>query len=311
MSLTASPRKRLRWQWLRAVQMWQLYVFIFPALLYIIIFNYAPMYGVLMAFKNYKLANGIWGSSWVGFKHFQRFFNLPNSGELIFNTIRLSLYSLIAGFPLPIILALSMNAVVSTRFKKIVQTITYAPHFISTVVVVGMLSVFMSPSTGIINIFLKPLGVGPIFFLGEPSMFSSIYVWSGVWQNMGWNSIIYLAALSTVDVGLHEAAIVDGATKLRRVMSIDLPSIMPTIITLLILNAGSILNVGFEKVFLMQNTLNSQVSEVISTYVYKRGIQGGEFSFSAAVGLFNSAVNLLMLVIVNTVARRVSDTSLW
>lgn len=295
----------------RFFSMWQLYVLLLPTLVYIAIFCYGPMYGILMAFKDYKMAKGIWGSPWVGLKHFTRFFNMPRSGEIIRNTFALAIYQLLASFPLPIVLALSMNALNGQRFKRVVQTVTYAPHFISTVVVVGMLSVFLSPSTGVVNSIIKALGGSPVFFLGRADLFPSLYVWSGVWQSMGWNSIIYLAALSGVDPGLHEAAIVDGATKFQRVMRIDFFMILPTITTLAILNAGKILTIGFEKVYLMQNSLNTSSSEVISTYVYKRGMVNGEFSFSTAVGLFNSVVNLAMLVIVNTISRRVSETSLW
>ncbi|NLC67325.1 MAG: sugar ABC transporter permease [Clostridiaceae bacterium] len=295
----------------RILKSYQLYILLIPTLLYIIIFHYGPMYGVLIAFKDFKAHLGIMGSPWAGFKHFERFFRSPRFWELIRNTLSISLYSLAAGFPIPIIFALGMNSLNSQKFKKILQTVTYAPHFISTVVIVGMMSVFLSPTTGIVNSFIKKLGGEPIFFMSKPELFSSLYVWSGVWQNMGWSSIIYLAALSSIDPGLHEAAIIDGASKIKRIQHIDIPGILSTVIILLIMNAGRIMSVGFEKVFLIQNPLNTSTSEVIATYVYKRGLIDAQYSFSTAVGLFNSIVNMILLVIVNQISRRIGETSLW
>jgi len=269
------------------------------------------MIGVIMAFQDYSFGDSIFGSPFVGLKHFARLVNLPAFPEIIRNTIVISLYSLIAGFPIPIILAMMMNTLTSLRYKKLVQTITYAPHFISTVVIVGMLSVMLSPTTGVVNGIIRYFGGDSVFFMGKPGLFSSLYVWSGIWQNMGFNSIIYMAALSGIDPGLHEAAIVDGAGKLRRIFCIDLPGILPTIVILLIMSTGNIMNVGFEKAFLMQNALNISASEVISTYVYKTGLLQNQLSFSTAVNLFNSLINLTLLAAVNTLARKTSDTSLW
>jgi putative aldouronate transport system permease protein len=264
-----------------------------------------------MAFQDYNFGNSILGSPFVGLKHFTRLVNLPAFPEIVRNTIVISLYTLLAGFPIPITLALMMNTLVSVRYKKVVQTVTYAPHFISTVVIVGMLSVMLSPTTGVVNGIIKYFGGEAVFFLGKPSLFSSLYVWSGVWQNMGFSSIIYMAALSGIDPGLHEAAIVDGAGKFKRIFHVDLPGILPTIVILLIMSTGNIMNVGFEKAYLMQNALNISASEVISTYVYKTGLLQNQLSFSTAVNLFNSLINLTLLVTVNSIARRASNTSLW
>lgn len=269
------------------------------------------MYGIQIAFKDFIATKGIWGSPWIGSEHFERFFNSYYFWRLIKNTLGIGLYSLALGFPIPILLALLMNEVRAERFKKFVQTITYAPHFLSTVVVVGMMMIFLSPRYGIINHFIEMFGGKPINFLAEPSWFKSLYVLSDVWQTMGWSSIIYLAALAGIDNQLHEAARVDGATRLQRIWHINIPGIMPTIIILLILNIGSIMGVGFEKVLLMQNNLNMESSDIIATYVYRMGIQNAEYSFSAAIGLFNSVINFVLLVSVNFISRRVSQTSLW
>ncbi len=290
---------------------YQLYLMSIPTLVFFIIFLYFPMYGVQIAFKNYMPSKSIWGSSWVGFEHFLRFFRSYNFIGLLKNTLGLSIYQLAANFPLPIILALMLNEVRNKTFRKSVQMVTYAPHFISTVVLVGMLTVFLSPQSGIVNQAIKMLGGEPVAFLSKPEYFKTIYVLSGLWQSAGWNSIIYIAALSGIDPQLHEAATVDGASKVKRIWHIDIPGIMPTMIIMLIMNTGSIMNIGFEKVFLMQNDLNIVSSDVISTYVYRVGLVGGEYSFSAAVGLFNSVVNCILLVTVNAISRRVSETSLW
>lgn len=274
----------------RIMENWQLYILILPALVYLVIFAYGPMLGISIAFKDFKPHKGIFGSDWVGLKHFERFFAM-NKFKLAFkNTITLSLYSLIAGFPLPIILAMLLNSCPYLRLKKTVQTVTYAPHFISMVVIVGMLRVFFSPTTGLIGHILRAMGLidGPLMVLTDPGAFAHLYVWSGVWQGMGWSSIIYLGALTGVDPSLHESAVIDGANKLQRILHIDLPAITPTIVVLLVLNCGSIMNVGFEKVFLLQNSLNLSASETIATYVYKVGIQDSQYSFSTAINLFNS-----------------------
>lgn len=290
---------------------WQLYLVILLPVVYLIIFKYAPMYGVIIAFKNYIATKGILGSPWVGFKHFHYFFTSPLLFRLLYNTVSISLYSLLAGFPLPIILALSLNEVKNISFKKTVQMVTYAPYFISTVVMVSIMLQFLSPQIGIVNHIIKSLGGHATNFMGEPDYFKSLYVWSGVWQYTGYASIIYLAALTGIDPELHQAAIVDGATKLKRIWHIDIPGIMPTAVILLILNVGQIMNVGFEKVYLMQNNLNMVSSDVIATYVYRMGLLNSQFSYSTAVGLFNSVVNLVLLVLVNQAARKLGETSLW
>lgn len=299
-----SPLKKMK-------KSWQLYLVIFLPMVYLILFKYVPMYGVIIAFKNYIAVKGILGSPWVGLKHFEYFFSSPLLFRLLYNTISISLYSLLAGFPLPIILALSLNEVKNIRFKKTVQMVTYAPYFISTVVMVSIMLQFLSPQIGIVNHFIKLFGGQAVNFMGEPNYFKSLYVWSGVWQYTGYSSIIYLASLSSIDPELHQAAIVDGATKLQRIWNIDIPGIMPTAVILLILNVGQLMNVGFEKVYLMQNNLNMNSSDVLATYVYRMGLLNSQFSYSTAIGLFNSVVNLILLVMVNQVARKLGDTSLW
>lgn len=290
---------------------WDLYLLIAPVLIYFIVFHYYPMYGVQIAFKDFIATKGIWGSPWVGFEHFQRFFDSYFFWRLIKNTLGIGLYELVVGFPIPILLALMLNEVRIKVFQRFVQTVTYAPHFLSTVVLVGMVTMFLSPSSGIINQMIAWFGGEPISFMTEPGWFKSIYVFSGVWQQMGWSSIIYLAALSAIDPQLHEAAKVDGASRLRRIWHVNLPGIRPTIMILLILNVGTIMGVGFEKVFLMQNSLNMESSDVIATHVYRSGILGAQYSFSAAVGLFNSIVNFILLVTVNQMAKSMKQTSLW
>ncbi len=290
---------------------WQYYILLLPALAYFIIFCYGPMYGAQIAFRNFNAKQGITGSPWVGFAHFTRFFRSPYFGTLLRNTFVISLYGLVAGFPLPIILALSLNELQNQKVKKFAQTVTYAPYFISMVVMCGMLISFLSPSTGIINNIIKALGGEPIPFLSNASMFPSIYVWSGIWQGTGWGSVIYFAALSGVDPQLLEAATLDGATRMQKIWYINIPTLLPTIVIMLIMNCGNLLSVGYEKAFLLQNALNLDTSEVISTYVYKAGLVNAQYSFSTAIGLFNSAVNMVLLILVNTVSRRISENSLW
>ncbi|WP_238178121.1 ABC transporter permease [Paenibacillus contaminans] len=290
---------------------WQLYLLIAPVVVYFLVFHYWPMYGVQIAFKNFIATKGIWGSPWVGFKHFERFFESYFFWRLIRNTLGISLYELAVGFPVPIILALMINEVRLKGYRKFVQTVTYAPHFLSTVVVVGMVMMFLSPNSGLVNTAIKALGGEPIPFMTQPEWFKTIYVFSGVWQQMGWSSIIYLAALAGIDPQLHEAARVDGASRMQRIWHVNLPGIRPTIVILLILNIGTLMGVGFEKVFLMQNSLNNESSDVISTYVYRSGILGAQYSFSAAVGLFNSLVNFILLLTVNRIAKKVNQVSLW
>lgn len=290
---------------------WRLLVLVIPALVYIIIFQYMPMYGIVIAFQDFKPHLGYIGSPWVGIKHFQRFFNAPDSMQLISNTLLLSIFQLVFSFPVPIILALSINLLNNRRYQKTVQLVTYAPHFISMVVMVSIMRVLLDPQTGLVNLFLQKLGQGSMFFMGDAELFRPVYIGSDIWQNTGWNSIIYFAALASVDVSMHEAAIIDGANKLQRVRYIDFPSILPTIITVLILNTGRIMSIGFEKVFAMQNALNLSNSQIITTYVYQVGIREGQYSYSAAINLFNSMVNLLLLLSVNAVMKKVSDNSIF
>ncbi len=294
---------------------WQLYLFLLPPVAYIILFAYVPMTGIQIAFKKFDFVYGIWGSPWSGLSNFIRFFGAHNFTQILWNTISLSFYGLIAGFPLPILLALILNSFPSQRYKKLVQTVSYMPHFISTVVVVGMLSQIFNPRTGAIGSISQTV-FGRVFsvdLMAKPESFPHMYVWSGVWQGIGWGSILYIAALAGVDPELHEAAEIDGANRWQRVLSIDLPCILPTATIMLILNAGQIMNVGFEKVYLMQNSLNVSTSEVISTYVYKVGMQigGGDFSFATAIGLFNSLINFTLLITVNMITKRLNQSSLW
>lgn len=298
-------------KWKRIKNNWQLYVLILPAFLFFAIFAYGPMYGIIIAFKNYIPTLGIWGSPWVGMNHFKQFFNSYYFWDLIKNTVGIQVYSLIVGFPLPIILALVLNEAKNGIFKKFTQTVTYAPNFISTVVMVGMITAFLDPSTGIINHFLELIGIDSVAFMSEPKWFKTVYVISGIWQGTGWSSVIYMAALSGVDPSLHEAAQVDGASRLQRIWHINIPTIVPTMVVLFILNVGSLFAMGYEKILLMQNPLNLSASNVISTFVYEQGLLGGQYSYSAAVGLFNAAINAILLIIVNKVASKVSESSLW
>ena len=291
---------------------WQLYAMIAAPLIVLAVFSYAPMYGIILAFKKYQVSLGIWKSPWAenhGLNNFIRFFNNYNFKECLRNTLILSLYSLIVTTPCSILLALALNYVGNARFKKTVQMITYCPYFISTIVFVGIINMMFDNRMGVLGSFLyNHFGIN---VLGSPEIFPSLYVWSGVWQGMGWSSIIYISALSGVDYEMHEAAIVDGATKLQRILHIDLPSIKPTIIMMLILQLGSLMNVGFEKVFLLQNTLNKQAASVISTYVYEVGLINSDYGYSTAIGLFNSIINMLLLVGANWFCKKFADESLF
>lgn len=292
---------------------YQLYLVILVPVIYIIIFHYLPLYGIQIAFKNYSPALGIWNSPWVGFSEFKRFIGSYQFVNVLRNTLSISFYGLLAGFPIPVFLALALNNVKNIYFKKTVQMVTYAPYFISTVVMVGIIIQFLSPKYGIVNNVLRTFGLDEVLFMGQPNLFSSIYVWSGILQTMGWSSIIYLSALSGIDVQLHEAAIVDGANRFRRMLHIDFPGILPIVIILLILNLGQIMNVGFEKALLMQNVMNIQRSEIISTYVYKVSFATNmpNFSYATAIGVFNSVINFTLLLFVNKVAGKLTETSLW
>lgn len=297
--------------WIRILSNWQLYLFLIPTVAYFLVFRYYPMYGLQIAFRNYKAAKGIWGSAWVGLNNFKRFFATADFPRLLKNTLTLSLGSLIISFPFPILMALLLNQIPSKRYKKLVQTVIYAPHFISTVVLVGILFLFFSPSSGIINYLIIALGGTPIHFMADSKWFAPLYIGSDIWQNCGWNSILYLAALASINPELHEAAVVDGANKFQRVWHVDIPGILPTIAVMFILNAGKVMSVGFEKAYLMQTSLNVPASEIIATYVYKRGILQTQFSFSAAVGVFESVANLILILTVNKISRKVTNSGLF
>lgn len=292
---------------------WQLYVIIALPLIWLIVFQYVPMYGVQIAFKKFQATKGILGSEWVGFSQFSKFFESYNFKKVVGNTLAISFYDLVVGFPFPIILALLLNNCLKPRFKKTVQIITYMPYFISTVVMVGIIIQFTSPKVGIINFALQALGRDPVDFMAVPGYFRHIYVWTNIWQGTGWNAIIYLSALAAVDPGLHEAAMIDGASRWKRMLHVDLPGIIPTVTILLIMRVGQIMSVGFEKAFLMQNSLNLDTSELISTYVYKIGLASAaaDFSYAAAIGLFNSVINLVLISSVNFISTKTSETSLW
>jgi putative aldouronate transport system permease protein len=290
---------------------WALYLMILPVIAYYIIFAYIPMSGVVLAFKDFKVKLGIFGSPWAGLKHFERFFGGYNFWLLLRNTVGISLYTLLVGFPIPILFALLLNYLKQERLRKTLQMVSYAPYFISTVVICGMIAIFMDANTGIFNQIIAGLGGTPVDFLSNPRYFKSIYVWSGVWQGMGYSSIIYISALAGVDPSLHEAAIMDGATKIQRIRHIDLPGIKSTIVMLLIMQMGSLMNVGFEKVFLLQNDLNMQASDVINTYVYRVGLIQNNYSYSTAVGLFNSVINMALVIAANQLSKRLTEESLW
>lgn len=292
-------------------QNYQLYFFLIPAVVFIALFMYGPLYGLLIAFKNYKPAVGIFASDWVGLKWFIQFFSTPKCWDIIRNTLTVSVYSLIAGFPFPICLAIILNYVKNLRFKKFAQTVTYMPYFISTVVLVSMMNLFFSPSSGFVNTIIKAFGGEPVYFMGISSLFPHMYVWSGIWQSMGYSSIIYIAALSGVSPELHESAVIDGANILQRIWNIDIPTIMPTMVILLIMSCGSIMNVGYEKVFLMQNDLVIDTAEVISTYVYKIGLIKNQYGFSTAIGLMNNLLNFIVLVCANKLSNKIFGSGLW
>lgn len=290
---------------------WQLYLLLAPTIIYFLVFHYYPMYGVQIAFKDFVAIKGITGSDWVGFKHFIRFFQSFGFWNLMKNTLLLNFYDLIITFPIPIIFALMLNQVPKERFKKLVQTITYAPHFISVVVLIGMLNLFLSPQSGVVNNIIQLFGGQPIHFMGESGWFRTLFIGTGIWQTTGFSAIIYLAALTSIDPEQHEAAIVDGANKFRRILHIDLPGIMPVIMILLILQIGNFMTIGFQKILLMQNSLNISTSEVIQTYVYKTGLLDAQFSYSAAIGLFNNIINFALLIIVNQLAKKMKQQTLF
>ena len=288
-----------------------LYMLLFPSIILLIMFAYIPMLGLVIAFKDYSPANGILNSPWVGFKYFTQFFNSVQFGTTMMNTLKISIYSILVGFPLPILLALLCNQLRTGKFKKVFQVTTYLPHFISTMVMCGMIILFLSPNSGLIANIFKSLGWTMPNLLSKPESFAGVYVWSDVWQHIGWDSIIYLAALSAIDPTYYEAATMDGASRIQKILNIDLPLLLPTAMILLILRAGSLLSIGFEKVLLLQNPLNLAGSEVISTYVYKVGMQNFQYSYSTAIGLFNTVVNLIILLSVNWFSKRYTKTGLF
>ena len=290
---------------------WQFWVIIAVPIIYAIIFAYIPMAGIVLAFQDFSIRKGIFGSEWVGLRYFKQFLTSTSSVLVIKNTLILGIYSFLASFPVPILLAIGINEMRAKRYKKAVQMVTYAPYFISIVVLVGMMMQMMDLRSGIINVFIQKLGFSPINFFGDPKIFRHLYVWSGVWQSAGYASIIYLAALSGVSKELQEAAIVDGANRVKRILHVDIPAILPTIIIMLIFNCASIVSIGLDKVFLMQNSLNASVSEVISTFVYKVGVVNSNIGFSTAAGLFQSVVSFVLLVIVNRVCKKITENSLW
>jgi len=299
--------------WSRIRRDWQLYLLLALPLAWLLLFQYYPMYGAQIAFRDYKPGMGIMESPWVGLKNFEQFFHSYLFSRVILNTLWLSFYSLAVGFPLPILFALAITQLTGGLYKRSIQMVSYAPNFISTVVMVGIILQFLDIRTGPINILLKALGLDTINFMGLADWFPSIYVWSGVWQFTGFGAIIYIAVLSTVDPTLHEAAVMDGANRLQRIWYVDLPALLPTAMTLLILNMGQILNVGFEKTFLLQNTLNQTASEVISTYVYKVSLAAGiaSYSYGAAIGLFNSIIGFILLFLANQISKKLTGNSLW
>lgn len=304
--------KQRKWTLGKVLRSWQLYVLLLPALVWLLLFAYYPMYGLLIAFKDFKGKMGIMGSPWADpiFKHFEAFFSTSIAVNAIWNTVSISLLTLVVGFPVPVVFALLLNQIQNSRIRRSVQTISYAPYFLSTVVIVSIISTLFS-ANGLVNGLITATGSKEIFFTSLPEWFRPLYIGSSVWQTMGFNAIIYIAALVGISPEYYEAAIVDGATRFQRIMRIDLPLIMPTVILMLILNVGNIMNVGYEKAFLMQNSMNTTVSELISTYVYKVGLQQAQYSFATAVGLFNSVVNFILLLIVNLVSKRFSDISIF
>lgn len=301
--------------WRRICDNKQMYLFLILPLIWLIIFKYGPMYGAQIAFRNYAPADGIWGSKFVGLYHFKKFFDSVYFERTVGNTVILSLYSLVVGFPIPIIFALLLNSVRSRKWKSAIENVTYMPHFISTVVMVGIMMRVFDFYTGIVhNVIVALGGSWDLHMFTGDSNFRHLYIWSGVWQGTGWSSIIYMAALSAVDPQLHEAAIVDGASRWKRTLYVDLPTIIPTITITLILRFGSIMSIGFDKVFLMQNDTNMNASEVISTYVYKVGLKadsGMQFSYSTAINMFNSIINLGAISLVNYISNRINGSGMW
>ena len=295
----------------RILKHWEYYLLVLIPMAYIVIFKYVPMVGAQIAFRDFNVIQGMWGSPWVGFREFVRFFESPSFWRLIENTFSISLTRLLLGFPAPIILALALNEISSRSFKRSVQMVTYAPHFISTVVMASMIILFLNPRLGLFGVLMRAAGVQPVNYLAVASHFKFVYALSDIWQHAGYGAIIYMAALAAINPELYEAARIDGASRLQKIVHVDIPGIMPVMVILLILEFGEIMEVGFEKIYLLQNPVNISASEIIQTYVYKIGIINASFSFASAVGLFNSVINFILLVAVNAAARRISNNSLW
>lgn len=296
---------------LEIVRNWQLYLMVTPPMIFLLVFCYAPMGGIVLAFKDYSIRKGIFGSPWVGFEHFENFVTSPLFGTLLRNTLILSIYTFIVNFIIPIILALFINEIARPIFKKAVQMITFFPYLISVVVIAGMILQFLNLNGGLVNNIIRLFGGTPVDFMAKPEYFRHIYVWTDAWQRAGYGAVIYIAALAGIDPQLSESAILDGVTRLKRIRYIDLPTIAPTVTIMLLMGIGGIMSIGYEKTYLLQNNLNLDVSELISTYIYKRGLLNFEFSYSTAIGLFNSVVNLVLLISANAISKRVSETSLW
>ncbi|MBQ5959058.1 MAG: sugar ABC transporter permease [Firmicutes bacterium] len=290
---------------------WQIYVLLLPAILYFFFVHYLPMYGIQIAFRDYKAVYGITESPWVGLKHFRNFFGSYYWKRLFANTLLLNIYGLIAGFPIPILIAILLNQTNSKKFKSFTQTVIYVPHFISTVVLAGMIYIFLSPTNGIINHLLTSMGRNSIYFMAESRWFRPIYIITGIWQNAGWDSILYIAALTGIDPQLYEAATIDGANKLQKIRYIDLPSLVPIITMLLVLNCGQLLGSNTEKALLFQTPGNIDTSDVLGVYVYTMGLGGGQFSYTAAIGLCLNVISFIMIILVNTLVRRMNGSSLF
>lgn len=309
--LRSPAQARNKQQATRPGRNWDLFLLLLPAVIQVVIFRYWPIAGLQIAFKSFSTSKGIWGSAWIGFDHFLLFFKSYNFWEILGNTLTLSFFTLMFSFPIPFLFALFLNQVQVRWFRKTLQTMSYAPYFISTVVLVGMLYNFFSTSSGIVNLIAERLGGESINYLGTASYFVPLYIGSTIWQTMGYSAVIYIAALSNISPELYEAARIDGASRFQRVVHIDFPSLLPTMIVLLIMSIGQIMNIGYEKVYLMQNALNLSKSEIISTYVYKLGLQQARYDFSTAVNLFNTVINFIILMLVNRGAKKISGASLW
>ncbi|MDF2837505.1 MAG: sugar transporter permease [Paenibacillus sp.] len=308
--LASQLRRPGKWRrlWQQNKYLWLLFL---PCLIYYLVFRYAPMFGLVITFKDYNLFRGVWASDWVGFKYYRMFLENPDFLLLMKNTFLLGIMNLAFGFPAPIILALLLNEVRKAAFKRFVQTVSYLPHFISNVIVASMVIMFLSPTGGLINDMIVALGFEPINFMNEPGLFRGIYVLSEIWQHIGWETIIYLAALTAVDPQLYEAASIDGASRMRKLWHVTLPGISFAIVITLIMNIGSVLEIGFEKVFLMQNPAIYETADIISTYVYRVGMEQGNFSYGAAIDLFMGIISLIFIYSANFISRRVSETSIW